>query len=60
MKHELFDIWKDEKPVRITHPWQAQLVNYVGCFSSRAEAERFVDSTKKSRAQAAKSVATIK
>ncbi len=55
MKRELFDIWRDESPKRITHPFCAQLVNYIGCFSSRAEAERFVVSTKNSREQDAKS-----
>jgi hypothetical protein len=60
MKRQLFEIWKDEHPPRITHPWCAQLVNYVGCFSSHAEAERFVASTKKAREQAAKSVTRTK
>lgn len=60
MKRELFAIWKDEKPTRVTHPYSAQLVNYVGCFSSQAEAERFVVAIKAARAQDAKSVTRSK
>ena len=65
MKRELFDIWEEpvfisgQKPPWIppyAMPWKAQMVNYVGNFSTRENAETFVASVKKSRAQEAKAV----
>ena len=58
MKRELFEIWEDEKPHHPERPYRVQLVNYVGQFANREQAEQFVASTKKARAQ--KSVATTK
>jgi len=58
MKRPLFDIWEEEKPARDTHPFCAQLVNYIGHFTTQAHAERFVAATKLAREQADKSVAT--
>ena len=57
VKRELFDIWVDDKPHHPERPYRVQLVNYVGQFASLAQAEQFVASTKKARAQASKSVA---
>jgi hypothetical protein len=51
MPRPLFEIWEAEKPGWITHPWCAQLVNYVGSFPSKIHAELFIEATKKSRAQ---------
>ena len=54
MKHELFDIWEDYTGPWKEFSWRAQLVNYVGQFVSREQAEQFVASIKMARAQAAK------
>lgn len=60
MKRDLFDIWEDPKSIRPERPWRVQLVNYVGHFMNREQAELFVASTKRWRAAAAKSVTKSK
>jgi len=56
MKRPLFEIWK-EKPGRFDNLcWCVQMVNYVGYFLSREQAERFVAATKKAREQDAKKI----
>jgi hypothetical protein len=59
MKRELFSIWEElEFPVNTpwVGPWRAHMVNYVAHFDTREEAEKFVDATKRCRAQDAKAV----
>jgi len=56
MKRPLFDIWEDASNSSGSYHWRVQLVNYVGSFPSREKAESFVETTKKLREQAAKSV----
>jgi hypothetical protein len=56
MKRALFDIWEDPTPPHFGFPWAAQMVNYVGHFSSHATAEKFVEATKIYREREAKQV----
>jgi hypothetical protein len=51
MKRELFDIWEVEELVE--HPWRAQLVNYVGQFTTKEHAERYVAAVQAERARIA-------
>jgi hypothetical protein len=53
MKRELFDIWEQSGYAGV-YPWRVQLVNYVGTFETRRDAEKFIESTKKARVLAAK------
>lgn len=50
MKRELFDIWEVEELAE--HPWRAQLVNYVGQFTTKGHAERYVAAVQAERARA--------
>lgn len=59
MARPLYDIWEDMDDIG-PFPWRAKLVNYIGQFATRAQAERFVAATKKAREQAVKSGAMTK
>jgi hypothetical protein len=47
VKHELWEIWKDEDLAR--HPWKVQAINYIAYFSSKEAAERQVAAWKAER-----------
>ncbi len=54
MKHERFDIWEEEStgPLTSKLPWRAQLINSVGYFPTREDAEKFVAGVKLFREKA--------
>lgn len=54
MKADLFSIW--ENPERKALAWHVQMVNYVAHFDTKEQAERFVEATKKCRAQESKRI----
>jgi len=49
MKPELFSIWEEPTPLKLSLPWRVQLVNYIAQFPTEADAQKYVDSVKKER-----------
>lgn len=47
MKRNLGDIWEEENPVILKHPWRLQLKNYVAQFTTKEAAELYWAVTEK-------------
>lgn len=55
-KPELFSIWEEPTPLKLSLPWRVQLMNAIAQFPTEDAAQKYVDSVKVFRAQSLKLV----
>lgn len=42
-KPELFAIWEEPTPLKLSLPWRVQLIGHIGQFPTEIAAQRYVD-----------------